>query len=154
MTIEPFITSDQALVSDFWKAIWKELHWDGTIEGSDDIPNFLHFPQGFMIVIKDGEKMIGCAGVKPLTSTTGIIKRFYLDPSLRGTGIASTLLDKVIEESKIKQFKKLVLDVYYTNLRAIRFYEKHGFTRYLQNSVPEWEETLYPEEYFYYKLTL
>jgi len=156
MKILPFDTSDQKDIADFWSQIYDELTWRvKVIDGSDDIPGFFHFPKGFFFVIKDNEgKVVGCGGVKPLNDLTGIIKRFYVAPLLRGKGFAKELLDKVVEESKKKGFSKLVLDVYYTNARASKFYEKHGFTKYKQSPNSNWEESLSPNEYFYYQLDI
>jgi ribosomal protein S18 acetylase RimI-like enzyme len=148
MKILSFDASDQKSVEEL---VWRVKF----IDGSDDIPAFFHFPKGFFLIIKDDEeKVVGCGGVKPLNELVGIVKRFYIAPPLRGKGDAKELLDKLIEESKKKGYTKLVLDVYYTNIRALKFYEKHGFTRYEQSPNSDWEESLSPNEYFYYQLDI
>lgn len=154
MIITPFQLADQPAVSQFWSDIWREMGWSDEIDGNDDMPHFFHFPEGFLFVAKEGEKIVGCAGVKPLSPGIGVLKRFYLDASIRGTGAAQSLLKTMCEESITRGYSKLVLDVYYTNLRAARFYEKNGFQQYQQEPVEDWEETKFPNEFFYYELDL
>ena len=89
-----------------------------------------------------------------MTNSTGIVKRFYVAPELRGKGFAAKLLERLKSESKARGFSRIVLDVYYKNPRAARFYEKHGFTKYFQEPNEKWPESLTPEKFFYYQLSL
>ncbi|MEL7312037.1 MAG: GNAT family N-acetyltransferase [Pseudomonadota bacterium] len=55
------------------------------------------------------------------------LQRFYLDSELHGSGVANELLDRVIDQAKLKNSDSLWLTVWEHNPRAIRFYEKRGF---------------------------
>jgi ribosomal-protein-alanine N-acetyltransferase len=50
-----------------------------------------------------------------------------LAPEYRGKGIASSLINYVIEYCKKNKFKKCSLEVRKDNFSAIKLYEKHGF---------------------------
>ena len=50
-----------------------------------------------------------------------------VDPDHRGRGIADILLSEALEKSKAVECLKIVLEVRVSNLRAQKFYEKHGF---------------------------
>lgn len=154
MTIRHYLPADREQVSQFWINIWQEMGWDDAIEGIEDIAGFLHFPEGFLLVIEEANEILACAGVKPIANSIGIMKRFYLAKQLRGKGVSEKLLTSLIEESQKRQISTLVLDVYYTNLRAKHFYEKHGFTQYAQEPINEWDESKFPKEFFYYKLKI
>lgn len=156
MTIANFVFSDEHSVAHFWREIFDEMEWRVShIDGSDDISTFFHFPQGFLLVVKDENgKVVGCGGVKPLSTSIGVVKRFFIAPLLRGKNASKELLEKLIEESKKKGFSKLVLDVYYKNTRAARFYEKYGFTKYAQEPTQEWQESLSPDRFFYYQINI
>jgi ribosomal protein S18 acetylase RimI-like enzyme len=156
MKIAHFITSDQQVVAHFWSKIFKELGWIiNDQDGFDNIAAFFHLPKGIFLIVKNGEgKIVGCGGVRPFQNEMGIIKRFYIIASLRGTGLAKELLDKIIEESKNKGYTQLVLDVFYTNIRAEKFYEKHGFIKYNQEPNQLWRESLSPDKFSYYKLII
>ena len=156
MQIVPLILSDQDAVARFWSDIYDELGWKKTFnDGFDDIPAFFHFPEGFLLVIKDSEgKIMGSGGVVPFHDATGILKKFYLTPLLRAKGIAKQLLERLIEEAKKKDFTRLVLDVYYTNTRAAKFYEKQGFEKYNQTPDPKWGQTTAPDKFSYYQINI
>lgn len=83
----------------------------------------------YFVVMKNN-KMIGCIGFNGNTArkmkhygTIGIsvLKEYW------GRGIATTLLEKLISWSKEKGIKKINLDVFENNERAIKLYEKFGF---------------------------
>ncbi|MDF2593570.1 MAG: acetyltransferase [Clostridia bacterium] len=53
--------------------------------------------------------------------------RIYLIPESWGSGIGEELLDWGIEEIRRQGYKRVILWVLEANLRARKFYEKHGF---------------------------
>jgi ribosomal-protein-alanine N-acetyltransferase len=57
----------------------------------------------------------------------GHILNIAVTPDLRRRGIASTMLEKVIDELKKKGCKSIYLEVRASNTNAIRFYENFGF---------------------------
>jgi ribosomal protein S18 acetylase RimI-like enzyme len=59
----------------------------------------------------------------------GVIWGMYIKSRLQGGGLASALLDSVIELGKM-QVEQIQLTVVTTNQRAIRFYEVSGFRGY------------------------
>ena len=73
----------------------------------------------YQCVLLSGEK---CAYYRMCSN--GEIDDLYVLPSYRSMGIGSEILRKCINESK----EKLWLYVFSQNLRAISFYERHGFT--------------------------
>ena len=83
----------------------------------------------YFVVMKNN-KMIGCIGFNGNTArkmkhygTIGIsvLKEYW------GRGIATALLEKLISWAKEKGIKKINLDVFENNKRAIKLYEKFGF---------------------------
>ena len=124
------------------------------IDIETDISQLFHLPEGFLFVVLENEQVIGCGGVVPHTNNIGIVKRFYIAPEYRGKGTAQVLLNKIIDEAKSRQMDKLILDVYFKNARAAKFYEKHGFKRYTQEPVDGWDESHAPDKFFYYSLDL
>jgi diamine N-acetyltransferase len=53
--------------------------------------------------------------------------RLYLDASVKGTGLARTLMDMAIDWARGKGAASLYLGVYCDNARAQAFYRKYGF---------------------------
>ena len=157
MEIAEFIPSEQNDVVKFWGRIFNEFNWkQSNLHGKDDVPKYFHFPKGFLFIMKDNDgNIVGSGGIKPLNNVKGILKRFYISSEYRGKGIAKKLLNTIIKESKKRGFIELFLDVYYKNIAAVKFYEKHGFIRYTQKPQSEWNETLLsPGQFYFYKLVI
>ena len=83
----------------------------------------------YFVVMKNN-KMIGCIGFNGNTArkmkhygTIGIsvLKEYW------GRGVATVLLEKLISWATEKGIKKINLDVFENNKRAIKLYEKFGF---------------------------
>ncbi|MEO0345878.1 MAG: GNAT family N-acetyltransferase [Pseudomonadota bacterium] len=62
------------------------------------------------------------------TAPTRFLERFYVDSAWHGRGVADRLLDAVREAVLATEARRLWLTVWDQNPRAIRYYEKRGFT--------------------------
>ncbi|MHB8439874.1 MAG: GNAT family N-acetyltransferase [Acidimicrobiales bacterium] len=66
-------------------------------------------------------------GDAPASAATGEVHAFYLDPDVWGTGVADELMVHSLEVLRGGGFSKATLWVLGTNVRARRFYERHGW---------------------------
>lgn len=57
------------------------------------------------------------------------LSKIYVAPELHGTGISRLLLDYALERARYRGVRGMWLGTNAGNLRAQRFYTKHGFTR-------------------------
>ena len=57
------------------------------------------------------------------------LKRFYIDASHHGRGLAGALMAEVLRTAAARGARTLWLGVWEHNARAIAFYRKHGFQR-------------------------
>jgi diamine N-acetyltransferase len=56
------------------------------------------------------------------------LKQLYCRKAQIGTGVAHTLMQWALEEARARNFDDMILSVYSENLRAQKFYRRHGFT--------------------------
>jgi len=70
------------------------------------------------------EIAVGCAAIKKFDPTTVEIKRMYVSPSKRGSGIAQTLLEELEVWAKELGYKKCVLETGKRQIEAVKFYHK------------------------------
>ena len=79
----------------------------------------------------DGEKVVGWADIfpddNPRMSHRGSLGMGLL-PNYRGRGIGQLLLKAVLEKAKVFGLEKVELNVYTSNVNAIKLYKKMGFT--------------------------
>ena len=93
----------------------------GPAPTGDDITAFF--------VAFDGEKPVGCGGLRELDSTEAEIKRMFVDPSSRGTGVSTALLDRLERFGRERGYRRLVLETGDQQPDAIRFYTREGYER-------------------------
>jgi len=93
----------------------------GPAPTGDDITAFF--------VAFDGEKPVGCGGLRELDSTEAEIKRMFVDPSSRGTGVSTALLARLEQFGRERGYRRLVLETGDQQPDAIRFYTREGYER-------------------------
>jgi GNAT superfamily N-acetyltransferase len=74
-----------------------------------DVDGFVQAPGFFLIATREA-RVVGCVGLRPWRGTTAEIKRMWVAPDLRGTGLAVTLLDEVEQRAFARGFARLLLD--------------------------------------------
>ena len=77
-------------------------------------------------VAKMANKIIGCVGCSVLFDHIDI-SILITDIDYLNKGIASTLLEKLIQYIKEKNIEKIFLEVRMSNYKAIKLYEKYNF---------------------------
>jgi putative acetyltransferase len=80
-------------------------------------------------VAYDGTEAIGCGGLRTLDERHGEIKRMYVVPGRRGTGVARAILRHLEVEARSRGWDRLVLETGDEQPDAMRFYEREGYTR-------------------------
>jgi GNAT superfamily N-acetyltransferase len=89
-------------------------------------------PEFAVRIVEDGGGLAGFAKLGPLklpVSPDGPaieLRQFYLLKRWQGAGLASSLMDWVLDEARRRQASELYLSVYTDNHRARRFYARYG----------------------------
>lgn len=80
------------------------------------------------LVAFDGELAIGCGGLRALDAEHGEIKRMYVVPGRRGTGVSTAMLRALEADARARGWTRLVLETGAPQPDAIRFYTREGFS--------------------------
>jgi GNAT superfamily N-acetyltransferase len=102
-------------------------HEPGTPPSAGDVPVFL--------VARDTDGIArACGGLRPLPDSvlgpgSVEVKRMYVDPSVRGSGIAAAVLRALEARARELGSTRLVLETGTMQPDAIRFYEREGYER-------------------------
>ncbi len=98
-------------------------HEPGTPPTAGDITVFL--------VARDHETgaSLGCGGLRDLGSGSAEIKRMYVIPERRGTGVSVAILRALEDEARARGIRSLLLETGTEQPDAIRFYEREGYER-------------------------
>ena len=79
-------------------------------------------------VAYDGEEAVGCGGLRSLDELHGEIKRMYVVPHRRGSGVSTAILAHLEAEAQRRGWQRLVLETGEEQPDAVRFYEREGYT--------------------------
>jgi len=92
------------------------------------------------LVIGDGGDPLGLGAIyrDPELSHEGELIQVWVSPELRGSDIASRLIDALFQWAAANGFETIRAGVTHANARALRFYEKYGF---VPTQLPPDEET-------------
>lgn len=86
--------------------------------------------------IKGGPNELPMPSGEPPIAETWELHQLYLLPEAQGTGIADAMMDWFHAEARRRGARALYLSVYVENLRAQRFYARHGFVEIGRNPFP------------------
>ena len=95
-------------------------HEPGAVPTADTVAVFL--------VARDaGGTAVGCGGLRLLGPGSGEVKRMYVDPAARGTGVATALLRALEDHARELGITRLLLETGTGQPDAIRFYQREGY---------------------------
>ena len=89
----------------------------------------------FWIALANGD-VIGTVGLVDLGDGQGCLQKMYVHPEFRGKGTALRLLNTLVGWADSRRIREIYLGTFSRNGAARRFYEKHGFRRISNDSIP------------------
>jgi len=84
---------------------------------------------GLWLATIDRGEAAGCVALRRMEPGVGEMKRLYVRPQHRGTGVGKLLAETVLEEAAGIGYERIRLDTTPEMAGAIRLYESLGFTR-------------------------
>jgi putative acetyltransferase len=81
----------------------------------------------FLVARDAGGAALGCGGLRLLGPGSGEIKRMYVEPPARGTGVAAALLRALEDRARGLGIARLLLETGTGQPDAIRFYQREGY---------------------------
>jgi putative acetyltransferase len=83
----------------------------------------------FWVAVDEGGSVLGTCGLFPVGPGDMELRKMYLHPGARGTGLGKRLLEESIAWCRANGVARMVLDTTEQMTRAIAFYEANGFVR-------------------------
>lgn len=76
----------------------------------------------------DGERPVGTGALRAIDTDHGEVKRMYVDPDYRGSGVAADILRTLEDDARVRGWTRVVLETGDRMLAAQRFYTREGYT--------------------------
>ena len=83
--------------------------------------------KGCLLIALDHGKPVGCVGCRPLHEMTCEMKRLYVRPEARGTGVGEALARAVVDEARRLGYESMRLDSLPFMEKAVQLYKRLGF---------------------------
>lgn len=116
------------------------------------LPGKYSRPNGDLLIGLDGERIVGCVAVRKLEDGVCEMKRLFVKPEARGTGLGRQLAQEIILVAQKLGYSLMRLDTLDRLTEAMHLYEALGFQRtepYYENplvGVVYWELDLKNEK--------
>lgn len=111
----------------------RELDADLCFQSFEDevngLPGKYNLPYGALMVACVGGIAVGCGAFRMFEGKTCELKRFFVDPGHRRSGIAGEMLSALLTAARDSGYERVVLDTLERLRPALAFYAKHGFSQ-------------------------
>lgn len=108
-----------ALFREYQQAIGVDLGFQGFEEELAGLPGKYAPPRGALLIAHVGSDAAGCVAMRPLDDRIVEMKRLYVRPASRGTGLGRRLAEAIIAAAKSAGYERMRLDTLGTMTEAI-----------------------------------
>lgn len=117
----------QELFREYARSVGNEICFQTFEKEVAALPGAYAPPQGQILVATDTQTLAACVALRPLTPQICEMKRLYVRPAFRNTGLGRNLTDNTLTLAATLGYTALRLDTLPQMTAAIALYRKLGF---------------------------
>lgn len=134
------LTTIQLLFREYQLSLNFDLCFQNFEQELARLPGKYAEPHGCILLATVDGTPAGCVAIRPLEDRVCEMKRLYVRPAARGTGVGGALARRIIDEARTRGYAAMRLDTVPTLMgSAVALYRALGFVnipRYCENPIP------------------
>jgi GNAT superfamily N-acetyltransferase len=138
------VATARSLFREYAEAIATDLEYQGFAAELAGLPAPYAPPNGALLIAHADASVAGCVGLRPLDSRTGEMKRLYVRPAYRSSGVGRRLVEAAIQVARQAGYSALCLDTLPSMASAQALYHRLGFVE-----IPPYNSAHLPGTRFY-----
>ncbi len=116
----------RCLVAELWAEV--DRLYENDVPSRSELSG-MQDPRAVFVIARLQGDAVGCGAIRPLTEVIAEVKRVYVQPHARGTGVARAIMGVLEHLARETGFTGIWLETGLRQPAAIRLYESLGYTR-------------------------
>jgi len=121
------ISAVRGLMREYGASVGVDLSYQNFEEELRGLPGDFAPPRGTLLLGIAGKEAAGCVAIRPLAENFCEMKRLYVRPAWRSTGLGKRLVEAALEDARRAGHRFVRLDTLPTMIAARKLYAALGF---------------------------